>query len=393
MNDYSENQKKLAAAWKEGTKTLPEHARAAAPYVTKDGAAAGQPRDFCLPADHAALNLLSDVREQALALFAELEIPWHAGTGTGPSNHLLSSQVQCVNALTSMVTDPERIRRAFAAIDVGEVLQVEPGRFLTFEYIGPKDYLNEAPAGVRVRGAHCTSVDAAFLHRAPDGATELVLVEWKYTESYRLRSPDPVRDAVRRGRYLALIQDPEGPVRSDVLAFEHLLDEPLYQLVRQQLLAHELEKDGVADRVRVGHVLAPANEAYQQSLHRPEQQALGATVSRVCQQLLRKPGRFTSLDPAVFLDPDVTSAEYCRRYSDGIIRNRAELYAVLDVDSPEGVEDWLEWDGWVDVHEAGVSLVYDCDGTGLSYPFALEELVELERELTYDLLNPNSEDV
>ncbi len=345
MNDYSENQKKLAAAWKEGTETLPEHARAAAPYVTKDGAAAGQPRDFCLPADHAALNLLSDVREQALALFAELEIPWHAGIGTGPSNHLLSSQVQCVNALTSMVTDPERIRRAFAAIDVGEVLQVEPGRFLTFEYIGPKDYLNEAPAGVRVRGAHCTSVDAAFLHRAPDGATELVLIEWKYTESYRLRTPDPVRDAVRRGRYLALVQDPEGPVRSDLLAFEHLLD-PLYQLVRQQLLAHELEKDGVADRVRVVHVLPPANEAYQQSLHRPEQQALGATVSRVWQQLLRKPGRFTSLDPAVFLDPDVTSAEYCRRYSDGIIRNRAELDAVLDVDSPEGVEDWLEWDGW-----------------------------------------------
>lgn len=66
---------------------------------------------------------------------------------------------------------------------------------------------------------------------------------------------------------------------------------------------------------------------------------------------------------------------------------------MLDVDSPEGVEDWLEWDGWVDVHEAGVRLVYDCDGTGLSYPFALEELVELERELTHDLLNPNSEDV
>jgi len=184
-----------------------------------------------------------------------------------------------------------------------------------------------------------------------------VLVEWKYTESYRLRTPDPVRDAVRRDRYLALVQDPEGPVRSDVLAFEHLLDEPLYQLVRQQLLAHELEKDGVADRVRVVHVLPPANEAYQQSLHRPEQQALGATVTAAWQQLLRKPGRFTSLDPAVFLDPDVTSAEYCRRYSNSIIRNRAELYAVLDVDSPEGVEDWLELGRLGGVHEAGVRLV------------------------------------
>jgi hypothetical protein len=67
------------------------------------------------------------------------------------------------------------------------VLEIEPGRFLTFEYIGPKDYLHEAKNGVRIRGAHCTSVDAAFLHRGTDGVVELVLVEWKYTESYRVR--------------------------------------------------------------------------------------------------------------------------------------------------------------------------------------------------------------
>jgi len=53
---------------------------------------------------------------------------WHAGVGSGPSNHLLSSQVQCTNALGQMVTDPERIARAFG-LGVGEVLQIEPGRF------------------------------------------------------------------------------------------------------------------------------------------------------------------------------------------------------------------------------------------------------------------------
>lgn len=61
---------------------------------------------------------------QALALFEELQIPWHAGTPAGPSNHLVSSQVQCVNALTAMVLDPTRSEAAFGA---GEVLEIEPG--------------------------------------------------------------------------------------------------------------------------------------------------------------------------------------------------------------------------------------------------------------------------
>ena len=65
------------------------------------------------------------------------------------------------------------------------MLEIEPGRFLTFEYIGDVDFFGEAVDGVRVRGSMCTSVDAAFVHRTADGVVELVLVEWKYTESYR----------------------------------------------------------------------------------------------------------------------------------------------------------------------------------------------------------------
>jgi hypothetical protein len=34
----------------------------------------------------------------------------------------------------------------------------------------------------------------------------------------------------------------------------------------------------------------------------------------VGQQLLTRPGRFVSVDPAPFLDPEVTSAEYVSRY-------------------------------------------------------------------------------
>ena len=386
MNDFTKNEKLRAIAWKSNTTALPDAAKVPAPYVGKDGTAGPTAYDFCLPAELADHNLLPKVREPALALFAELEIPWHAGTPAGPSNHLLSSQVQCVNALMPMVTDPSRIQRAFGA---HEVLEIEPGRFLTFEYIGPRDYFGEAPHGTRTRGAHCTSVDAAFLHRLPDGTTELVLVEWKYTESYRPRTPDPAKDAVRAQRYAASVADPDGPVLSDVLPFDLLLDEPLYQLVRQQLLAHALELDGVADRVRVVHVLPKDNAAYQESLQRPEQRALGATVSEVWQKLLRRPDRFTSMDHRVFWDPEVTSREYELRYSPLVAWDQAELLALYGVEDESGLDDAVfaahGFDGDVTVSLDGIELQLGRAGIWLEYPISIfdvtDAVTDLEREM------------
>jgi hypothetical protein len=176
MTTYTEQQRSRTTAWKSFTGTLPPEAKHPAPYVDKIGASRGPAYDFCLPREHAALSLLPEVREPALALFSELGIPWHAGIDGGPSNHLLSSQVQCVNALGQMVHDPERLRFAFAdVLGTQDVLEIEPGRFLTFEYIGPTDYFNEAPTGSRTRGAHCTSVDAAFLHRTSDGTSSTAM--------------------------------------------------------------------------------------------------------------------------------------------------------------------------------------------------------------------------
>lgn len=317
---YFEDETRKAIAWKGATTALPAAAKHPAPYINKEGLPQGAAVDVCLPAEYAAFNLLPEVREPVLELFAELKIPWHAGVGDGPSNHLLSSQVQCANALGQMVSDPSRIARAFgpALGGIGEVLQIESGRFLTFEYIGPTDFFQEGRGGSRVRGARCTSVDAAFLHRRRSGLTELVLVEWKYTESYRRRRAEPAKDKVRTGRYLAAVEDPHGPVRSDVLDFPLLLDEPFYQLTRQQLLAHALETTGAegAAKVLVVHVAPPANTAYQLSLPREEHEALGKTVSAVWHQLLRRPDRFVSLDSGAFFDQDITSPEYALRYAD-----------------------------------------------------------------------------
>jgi len=328
-----------ASAWKQTTATLPAEAKAPAPYVGKDESAGGSEFGFCLPPEHAALSLLPEVREDAIALFAELGIPWHAGVGDGPSNHLLSSQVQCVNALAQMVSDPERIVRAFGPIlGTSEVHQIEPGRWLTFEYIGSEDHLHEAVAGTRMRGAHCTSVDAAFVHSTADGLRELVLVEWKYTERYGPRTVVSTKDAVRFERYGALLAAPDGSVVAGLLPFEDLLQEPLYQLMRQQLLAHELEKARAheADRVRVVHVCPSANASYYASLHGAQAPRLGATVDEVWQRLVRRPDRFVPVDSVLFLDPEITSSQYAARYGgpSGSAPSPAGSDGSLDLVSP-----------------------------------------------------------
>lgn len=316
-NDYVNEQRELAAAWKQRTPTLPAPARQTAPWIDH----AGEPRGrsaFCLPPEHADSNLLPG-NHQAIDLFRELGIPWHCGIGDGPGNHLLSSQVQCVNALMPMVSDPGRVVQAFGhTIDIAEVLQIEPDRYLTFEYIGPTDYFDEGAGRPRVRGTRCTSVDAAFLFRTRSGRVELALVEWKFTEEYRtIRKPNPAYDKTRMKRYGSDYLDPSGPLRSELIDLELMLDEPFYQLTRQQLLAYRLEIDRAegADVVRVLHVLPPDNLAYQQSLARPEHQAMGDTVDEVWEKLLRTPDRFAHVNPTVFLDPAVTSDEYVDRYS------------------------------------------------------------------------------
>ncbi|MGE3412945.1 MAG: hypothetical protein AB7L91_12040 [Dehalococcoidia bacterium] len=312
-NIFVIEQRRRQIAWKAATDTLPAAAKVPAAY-TRGPADVMLP--FCLPADFAAHNLLPTVRAPMLALFTELGIPWHDGVAGGPSGHLLSSQVQCVNALGRMVEDEERIKRAFGPVlDIVEVLEIEPGRLLTFEFIGDCDYFNEGDGSARRRGTHCTSVDGAFRYRTSRGTVELALVEWKYTESYPDARDHSTKLNTRRGRYLKDYEAEDGPVEP-LLAFEFAQDEPFYQLIRQQLLAHRLEQDPAepAQVVRVVHVLDPRNQAYQESLVRPEHRALGATVDDVWRRILRRTDRFVHLDPVVFVDPQVTDDEYGLRY-------------------------------------------------------------------------------
>ncbi len=313
-SDYQDRARAATVAWKLSSSLLPEPARADGPY-----GGSGNLYPFCLPRAAARSNLLPEAAA-AVPFFAERGIQWHRGVDGGPTNHLLSSQVQCVNALFPMTTDPDVVRAAFGdLLDIAEVLELD-GALLTFEYNGGgQDYLGEGkPGRPLVRGANSTSTDAAFAYRTSDGRRELALVEWKYTEQYlgsRL-SADPERE--RERRYRRWYEAENGPLDASVMPFEAVLVEPLYQLVRQQLLAWRIEQAGAFHRVRVLHIAPVTNAEYWRSLDRHEYRRSGESVRDVWQRVLRDShrDRFLSLDSARFTSSErrLTSSEYRKRY-------------------------------------------------------------------------------
>ena len=234
-------------------------------------------RPFQLLPGRERLNVAPAYRASAEALFAaKPAIQWHQFAGHG-----LSSQVCCVNFLLPLADKPAVLSRwigAILGISPPEMLVVEPDRagrdwYVAFEWIGEHDYLNEADAkGGRTRGANATAADAAVKFRDDEGHVHLVLIEWKYTESYGAPlSGDPKGKRVQRYRDIAFA--PDGPIRDDVgLVLQDFFWEPFYQLLRQQMLAHAIECDPASgiDRARVLH-LSPSGNA---ALHRVTAPAL-----------------------------------------------------------------------------------------------------------------------
>ncbi len=270
--------------------------------------------DYVLPAAYAAYNLLPEVRDEVMALFASEGISWHQGKDA-PTPHLRSSQVQCLNALGAMMSDPDRISATFGYLldiasvrDLGVIDPKENGRYLTFEFTGGTDYFGESKSGVLSRGSHSTSVDAAFAYTSTSGQSGLALVEWKFTEYYP--SADKKADrkfAERSKRYAEALTASDSPVRTeDIADIGVLFHEPIYQLVRQQLLADKLRRDPAvgAGVVRVVHVSPPDNRAYQRSYIHPDLRPRGASVSEVWASLLRDSSTFLSMRLGGLLRPE-----------------------------------------------------------------------------------------
>ena len=299
MGNFLEAEKRRQARLKNTTTLFSEPAR-------NDGQYRGKPRPFCLPEECAPENLFPGVREQAVDYFRRAKIKWHDGKDGNPSNHLCDSQVCCVNFLFPFATHPEALsallRPWFPGITT--VLPMEAdGRFVSFEWIGKENYLGERMprGGTRTRGAHYTSADAAVMFERADGRRHIVLIEWKYTESYAVAKGEPPLKVSRSGTdrtaiYRPLFDESDCPIRKDLLpSFDALFVEPFYQFMRQQFLAREMERANEldADVVSVLHI-CPAKNTDFAAVTSPALRNLGDSAVKVWKALVREQDRFLS---------------------------------------------------------------------------------------------------
>ncbi len=266
-----------------------------------DGNYKGKARPFCLPVECSEQNLFSGIRDSAITFFRNQGIKWHDGINGKPSNHLCSSQVCCVNFLFPFADKPQALESMLKPIypDIKRMLQIESGQYVSFEWIGQENYLGERMPrnGKRTRGANYTSADAAVMFENTNGLKQIVLIEWKYTESYSRTSIRAAKSGTDRTKiYNHLYQDDKVLINKVLLpSFESLFYEPFYQFMRQQYLAREMEKarEMNAEIVSVLHI-APKHNYDFQKVTSPELESLATSSIDVWKQLVKMDKRFIS---------------------------------------------------------------------------------------------------
>jgi hypothetical protein len=180
------------------------------------------------------------------------------------------------------------------------MLPIESGQYVTFEWIGQENYLGEKISrnGKRTRGANFTSADAPAMFERTDGKRQIVLIEWKYTESYGGTSLKTAKSGTDRAAiYQPLFKRDDCPINKDLLPnFDSLFYEPFYQFMRQQFLAHEMERaqEWGANIVSVLHI-APAHNTDFRKVTSSRLAKLGEMATDVWKKLVRTRGRFISV--------------------------------------------------------------------------------------------------
>jgi hypothetical protein len=316
-------EKKLQTAWKLTAKGLPREAR-------KPGLYRNCMHPFCLPLEYAGYNLFQEIRDDALATFDKHRIVWHSSALPGlPSNHLCSSQVFAVNLLFPFIDKPEALAEALRPFfpDIDHMVPVEDGRFISFEWIGKINYLNENPkiGEYRLRGAGNTSIDAMMVYETGGNERVMLLVEMKYSESYgvsykRFRSDGADRFESYQDFFYAKGSPINLAIAPDLADF---LYEPFYQLLRHSLLASRIMEVGKpkVSRVRVVHLTVTRNKELL-AVTSPQFRQHGDTTYEVWNKLLKDPQGFTLIPvEAFFKNPLLAKCRELELWA-GYMKNR-----------------------------------------------------------------------
>ena len=137
------------------------------------------------------------------------------------------------------------------------------------------------------------------MFRRQDGTRQIVLIEWKYTESYSRTWLGIAKKSGtdRREIYRHWYDSPCCPLEKDKAPdFSDLFYEPFYQFLRQQLLAHEMEqaRELGCELVAVLHVAPESNRDFHK-VTSPGLQPLGDSSIEVWKGLVRPGERFLSV--------------------------------------------------------------------------------------------------
>ena len=312
--------------------------------AAEPGTYKGKRYDFCLRDDRARENLYAGIRDGALSCFSKRNIRWHDGSKDAPSNHLCCSQSFCVNFWFAFGDAPEPLAAMLRGLgyDAVEVLPFEldlaagdgESRYVSFEWIGARNYLEERAGGriarddERTRGQGFTSLDFAFRFRRSDGLVQIVAGEWKYTENYangkdiRISKHGTDRlDIYRPSLDAAGCQIALNGVSKEALFFD-----PFDQLMRQQLLCSAMEREGEmgADVVSLLHIAPAANREFLGRVTSPALRSMGGDVHETWSRLVRR-DRFAGVDAEHALAlacrhaPEPEWGEYMRRRYGGMV--------------------------------------------------------------------------
>jgi hypothetical protein len=277
--------------------------KANAPYFSELARAKGIYKShsypFCLPRECADENLYREIRQPIMTYFARNEIKWHDGQDGKPSNHLCDSQVSCANFLFPFFDKPAALAALLRPIfpEIREMLPIEDEQYVAFEWIGQKNYLGEKISrnGKRTRGANYTSADAAVMFQQKDGQKQIVLIEWKYTEAYYPTWLKYAASGTDRTKiYEHLYHADDCPLSKELIPhFDNLFFEPFYQFMRQQFLAHEMEKahELGTDKVSLLHI-SPAHNKDFMRITSPELRTVDISATKVWRKLVKNPGKF-----------------------------------------------------------------------------------------------------
>lgn len=283
--------------------------------------------DFVLKEDYRKDNLYGNIADDAIKYFEDNKIGWWRGKDSMPTNHMLSSQVACVNHLFWLMKNEAAATEVlkgmdpdFRAIPFPKTKDSDDENYVEFEFDG----FNKTKNGGRniigekrsSRGATSTSIDAAMLAQK-GGQKVLVCIEWKYVEKYSGTAVEKDSRTYRKQRsnYKELLCMSESPISMNLLKANNNFDyekeyvkfsiEPYYQLMRQTLLAWQLTEKGndskVADDYMHLHIIPNRNSELLKGKTSLDI-SNGVDICEGWKTYLKNPNKYRHMDPRKFIE-------------------------------------------------------------------------------------------